>query len=142
MGNIAPGTYTAKVASFDWGTTPKGNEQLALTFNVEGHGKITAYLYWTKDSVIDRSFESLRYCGWTGDDLTKLDLADLQKPVEIVVENEEWEGKTRTKVAWINDPNRAVAVANRMTEDALKKFAARMKSKVKPMPGKQDDIPF
>jgi hypothetical protein len=46
----------------------------------------------------------MRTAGWQGDDVT--DLSSLSRPdvpeVELVIAHEEWEGKTREKVKWVN----------------------------------------
>src|SRR6266403_2415299 len=107
---LLKGRFRAKGKTWDFGTTEKGNDQIAVELEIiEGDEKgrrLTWYGYFT-DKTEERTIESLRILGWTGDNLA--DVKDLDaNEVEIVVEPEEYTnpttGKTttRSRVKWIN----------------------------------------
>ena len=113
---------------YEFGVTDNGKENVALTFVIiEGPAageRCSAYLYFTEKTT-ERTLESLRYCGWAGDNVTDLTGIDTN-PVELDVQEDTYEGKTRLKVAWIN-ALRGPQVKNAMDDNAKKAFAARMK---------------
>lgn len=86
--------------------------------------------YFTENST-DRTIEALRLCGFKGDDLAALPSQDLDLEVSVTVENEEYEGKTRAKIAWVNAPGGGLKMSNPMNPTDLRKFAAQYKAKVK-----------
>lgn len=130
MSTLVPGTYTARAVSAALGLTDSGKEQIAIDFVVLDEGfagqHITYYGYFTEKTE-DRTLESLRYCGWRGDDLTDLSGIDANE-VRIECENDTYEGKTRLKVAWVNGMG-GLALKTPMTPDQTRAFAARMKAK-------------
>lgn len=88
--------------------------------------------YFTdNDEATDRTIQSLRACGFTGDDLAAFIEQIVEQEVQIVVENEEYKGRHYPKVQWVNAVNTGVKVENQMKDSELRKFAARFKSKVK-----------
>lgn len=108
-----------------------GKEHVAVLFDyVDSNGEagaITWYGYFS-DKTWERTLDSLRYMGWTGDDLGNLDGLDTHE-VELVLEEETYQGKTRTKVQWVNRPQ-ALALKNPMDAGARASFAARMRGRV------------
>jgi hypothetical protein len=77
--------------------------------------------YFTENST-DRTIEALRLCGFKGDDLAALPNQDLDLEVSVTVENEEYEGKTRAKIAWVNAPGGGLKMSNPMNVVDLRKF--------------------
>lgn len=61
-------------------------------------------------TVIDYTVDKLRRCGWKGYSLTDIEAGELLVGNKIIyeVEHETFEGTTRDKVGWINDPNGGV----------------------------------
>jgi hypothetical protein len=51
--------------------------------------------------MLDRTLDSLRYCGWTGDDLSNI-VFPPGAEVSLALENELYEGKQHTKVKWVD----------------------------------------
>jgi hypothetical protein len=125
--------YKGRAVSWGLGTTEKGNPQIAVTFVITTAGadleEITWYGYFT-DKTEERTIQSLRYCGWQGDDFTNLDGMN-ENEVELVIEDEDYQGKTYTKVKWVNRPGGSAALKAPLAGNALQEFAARMRSKVR-----------
>lgn len=128
---IAPGTYRAKAVQWVLGESKSGVEQVAvdcslLDENDAENARITWYGYFS-EKAWERTVESLRLFGWTGADPT--DLTGLDKNVvELVVEHEEWEGKTRAKAKWVNAPGGGLAMVAPLAGEKSKAFGARMKA--------------
>ena len=161
--------YKARGVVAQLGETGGGKPQVGVQFSILDEGmqgeRITAYLYFTEKTT-ERSIESLRICGWQGDDLTDLQGIQLNE-VELVCEPESYQGpddqepKTTLKVKWINAPGGGGLRAP-MAPDKAKSFAAQMKGQIRafdqkhgiktpsngsagrpvPPPHTDDDIPF
>lgn len=125
---INPGTYVAKAESYDFGVSDKNTEFVTVTFRIEEGENIGERINWNgyfTEKTTQRTLESLRYCGWSGDNVA--DLSGIEKNlVQIVVKNEEYQGKTYTKIEWVNRLG-GMSIKNRMDETARKAFAAKMK---------------
>lgn len=126
------GVHRAKAVEGALGYTSGGSEQVAVRFGItEGECKgryITWYGYFTEKTT-DRTLESLRACGWEGDDLFALD-GITKNEVELVIEEEEGQdGEIRPKVRWVNAAG-GLALKSRMPEGDARAFAARMKGAV------------
>jgi hypothetical protein len=96
---------------------------------------ITAFLYLT-DKTIDRTVESLRHMGWGSDDLADLPglaaAGQLATEVELVIDHEEWEGKWRAKVKWVNRVGGGtVKLEKALKGNDLTAFSAQMKSRIR-----------
>jgi len=103
--------------------------------------RISAWLYFgstvskSGKSVMDRSLEALRVCGFTGDDLDKFSEQHPDQEVELTIEMEEYEGKRRPKVKWIDSPNRGGFVLEApLAQTDLRKFSAQLKGALKKAP--------
>jgi len=135
MSLLEPGIYRARAVTGELGYTNKGDEQIAVSFEIldQAGFRITWYGSFSteitgqaKKSPVERTFETLRVCGWSGDDVS--DLTGLeQNEVEVVIEINEWEGKESNRVKWVNALGGGLALKNVMPPDAKKAFAARMK---------------
>jgi hypothetical protein len=135
-----PSKFRAKAVDVGLGFTNNGNEQIGVVFEVvEGDcagEEITWYGFFTEKTA-QRTIESLRYCGWQGNDLASIDVEDIPKVVQIVVEEDEYEGKRRLRVQWVNRDGAGLAMKTRLAGSAAASFAARMKGlcmAVKPEP--------
>jgi hypothetical protein len=124
------GTFKARAKEWGLGHSANGKEQVAVMFELAGgeHDgqSITWFGYFTEQTV-DRTLDALRYCGWEGDNLAELDSLDANE-VELVLDEEEYDGKVRTKVKWVNRPAR-LALKEQMTPAAAAAFAQRMRGK-------------
>jgi hypothetical protein len=122
------GTFVAKAESYDFGVSEKNTEFVAVVFRIEEGENFGERVTWNgyfTEKTIKRTLESLRYCGWSGDMVTDLTGIDKNK-VQLVIKEEEFEGKLRTKVEWVNRLG-GMAVKNRMDDATRKAFAARLK---------------
>lgn len=115
--------------------TPQAVVNLEIVSEGEQAGRRIAYVGYFTENTTQRLIESLRYMGFKGDDLATAITQTLDRKVQIVVEHEQYDGKWRAKVAWVN---RAGGGAFRLTEpmskSALGKFAAQMKGAVRSVP--------
>jgi hypothetical protein len=95
--------------------------------------KITSFLYFGEKSA-ERSLESLRACGFTGDDIDKFSDQTPDIECQIVVEHETYQGKTRAKVKWVNAPYKGFTFEQPLDAPSLRKYSAQLKSKLKGIP--------
>lgn len=131
----------------------KKTPQVVVSFEIttaEHAGTTINWFGFLTDKTTERTIESLRYAGWKGSDLS--DLSDLSKTdtpvVELVIEHEEYEGKVRPKVQWVNALGRAgkalpAAQAKALAETmrgAIAKVDQRLKAKG--FSGGSSGIPF
>jgi hypothetical protein len=147
---IPQGTYEAVAYALDteeFGRTfaqfgeskNKGTPQVVVNLEIvtegEQAGRRIAWIGYFTDNTTQRTVESLRYMGFQGTDLAAAITQKLDRKVQIVVEHEEYDGKWRAKVVWVN---RAGGGAFRLTEpmskSALGRFAAQMKGAVQSVP--------
>jgi hypothetical protein len=135
------GTYLAKVRNAELSMSSTGKEQVAVTFEVEGQGTITWYGYFTEDAV-KWTLDALENCGFTGDDITALEQCKGHE-AEIVVEDDEYKGKVRSKVKWVNSAGgpRLAPMTKAGKVDFANKLKGKLRARVeaKKEPG---DVPF
>lgn len=102
------GKYPARATGeYEWGMSPNGHDFVWINFDLEEvedgeQQSIGAYVYFS-DASAARAIESLRACGCTfpANDITNLEGLG-SKPVQLVIEPDTYEGKTKPKVRWIN----------------------------------------
>lgn len=101
---MEPGKYAARPLSFEFGTH-NDRDIVALRFRLsEGPdaGQTISYTGWMHTPAsAKRVMESLEYCGWDGVSLEEMKGFGT-KECELVLENEEYQGKTRVRVAFVN----------------------------------------
>lgn len=159
MTMLNEGTYRARALKADLGKSSTGNAQVGIEFEILADGyageKITAYRSFTQTqlkngkTVQEMTIEELIACGWNGDDwdnFTGLGTTE----VDLVVQHDTYQGKTKAKVAFINTPGSGVALKAPMVADDRKAFAAQMKGTVAMVRSRMatnatraaDDVPF
>lgn len=124
------GTFKARAKEWALGLSSTSKEQVAVLFEItqgEHAGKSLTWFGYFTEQTTDRTLDSLRHCGWDGDNFVELKGLDANE-VEIVVDEEEYEGKTRTKVQWVNRPSR-LAMREQMNGQAAAAFAAKMRGR-------------
>lgn len=103
---VKPGTYLAHVK--EYGVIPPKAEgkapKVTITFEVGGGDTITYFGAMSPEGA-EYTMKNLLRCGFKSDDLSALasEGAFDGREVEIVVANEEYNGKSYTKVKWINE---------------------------------------
>jgi len=140
---IPPGFYNAVAVPTDvdgaqlwaqFGETKNGTKQVVLHFEILDGAHAGKRLPWfgffTANSA-DRTIESLRACGFKGDDLALAQDQEMSLRVSVTVEHSTWEGKTRAKIAWVNRPGGGgVKLEKPMDANALRMFSASLKTRV------------
>jgi hypothetical protein len=124
------GTHRARAEEWQLGVSSTGKEQIGVMFQLIGgahEGKHITWFGYFSDGAIDRTLESLRHCGWDSDNLAELDSLGANE-VELVIEDETYEGKTRSKVKWVNRISR-LQMKEQMTPQQVAAFAARLRGK-------------
>ena len=155
---IPEGRYLARAKSAQFGTSPvKGTDFVLVTFELIGdtlpERSIGWYGYFS-GGASKYTIESLKNCGCTFPEGDITDLTGLgSRDAELNIRHEEWEGKTRAKVAFVNSPG-GVSPESKMGPAQLAGLKAKMRANLLasgPVPGpdpafkldpKKDDIPF
>ena len=97
-----PGRYTATAKTVDLGqSAEKGTPYVSILFETEQGEDLTAFLYLS-DAALERTVRTLREVFGFNDDFGTVKEQVTGKQASIVVEAEEYEGKSRMKVKWIN----------------------------------------
>lgn len=149
---LAKGTYHAHAVGAQIGFTSKGNEQIAVEFELtdeEYAGQHITWIGFFTEATTERTMESLRHCGWHGDDITEAMRDGLAaNEVQLVIDHEVYEGKTQVRVRWVNKPGSGGGMKLRAPMDDAQKrqfaakmkaqaVASRMKAGVKPAPARE-----
>lgn len=148
-----PDRYAVTVKSAEFGETKNGTPYLALEFITEAADTITGWLYLSEKALAN-SVKTLRDAfGFDGDFETVIDQVG-SKPCSITVELEEYEGKERLKVKWINGPRTSKPIDNqsaflkalsakaaRIPKEATRAGAAPAKAPAKAAPAKASAKP-
>ena len=96
------GRYTATAKTVDLGqSAEKGTPYVSILFETEQGEDLTAFLYLS-DAALERTVRTLREVFGFNDDFGTVKEQVTGKQASIVVEAEEYEGKSRMKVKWIN----------------------------------------
>lgn len=74
-------------------------------------GETAYWTGWMSDGALKNTIKGLRAIGFVGDDIDAFNDQDplSLREVELTVENEEYNGKPRPKVQWVNRPRRSMA---------------------------------
>lgn len=125
---------TVKARAVEWalGMSGTGKEQIGIRFQLlegEDTGQYITYYGYFTEATLERTLESLDYCGWEGDNLT--DLSGLDKnEVHLVIDHEaDQDGKVRARVKWINGSG-GIAMKERMDPGQAAAFAQHMRGEV------------
>lgn len=98
----SPGRYTATVQSAELGqSAEKGTPFLALLCQTEQGEDLTAFLYLS-DAAFERTTKTLREVFGFDNDFETVVEQVTGKECSIVVEAEEYEGKERMRIKWVN----------------------------------------
>jgi hypothetical protein len=103
---MKPGRYKAFVVDKIISENKQGNPQAVVQVEVDlGNGEKQAMNYYGsfKDGALEHTLKALVACGIKGNSPTDPITKGIEVSV-VIVEEEDNEGKPRTKVAWINKP--------------------------------------
>lgn len=128
------GKFRAKSRKAEMGESSNKNEQVGIEFEIvdgETKGQRLPYYGSFTEAAMAITIKAMRTAGWKGDDVTELSsLSREDVPiVELVVEHEEWDGKTRAKVKWVNSAG-GVSMKNPLSQEKKSSLAARMRAAV------------
>lgn len=120
----------SKAKEWQLGEAETGSPYIMVSFPAKAEDGSEMFLGWRgffTEKTTERTIESLRYMGFEGDDLSNLVGLD-KNEVDLVVEDEEYEGKLYPRVQFVNKP-RGPSVKTVLAGDKLGAFAASMKEK-------------
>jgi hypothetical protein len=127
-----PGVYRARAVTGEPGTTKNGTDYISVMFEITEGPERGKHAYWDgymSDKAYLRTVQTLRSCGWDGEDIVALEGLGARE-VEIDVRDEEYNGKVYTKVAFVNDPTRGGGGRVKLEGGARRDFAERLRAKV------------
>jgi hypothetical protein len=128
------GTFDADVIGGTLTQAKTGTAQVAVEFRLADGSRVTDYMPVT-ERALKYTVEKLRACGWTGDDLEQL--ASIQGArVELVLRQEEYEGRPRTKVAFVNKPGEGGP------KPAPSGTGQQWRERIRALAGESDGSPF
>lgn len=121
---IEPGDYRAKAISWAFGTAGTGKPQVGVVFELIGDEaiggvKLTWYGFLHDEKSAKRTMSSMRACGWDGLGLITEAQGLDQNEVGVVVEDNDWEGKVTSRIAWVNAIGPAVKPMDEQAKAAL-----------------------
>jgi hypothetical protein len=121
-----------------FGESKTGKPQVVVNFEIlEGPdaGRRIAWFGYFTEKTVQRTVESLRYCGFKGDDLAGAVTQVLDQEVQIVVAHEEYDGKVTARVNWVNRAGGdGFRMEKTMGRTALTQFAAQLRNAVRQVP--------
>jgi hypothetical protein len=144
---IAEGTYAAVVSPIQTSSGPvscqfgesgtKHTPMVLVRFEIlrgpQAGQTIGWYGYFpeTNEEVGERTIRSLRACGFRADTFAAMPAEQVAQECQIVVEHEEYEGKRRAKVQWVNAVAAGLKVESQMDPSKLRLFSARFEKTLK-----------
>jgi hypothetical protein len=128
MAELLPeGNYEAVATEVEFRTMTTGTQGVAVSFNITKgvhSGKAAYGSFWLTEGAIKKTVESLRFIGCRLQDGDITDTHGFGKKVRISVKHEEYEGKTRARVGFVNQ------MREEMADDDKKSIAAKFKGAV------------
>lgn len=148
---IPPGKYAARPVEWQLSKTSAGAPQVEVKFEITqacAHtGLEISWFGFFTDKTKKGTVQSLQFMGSDLDfaNFNKTSPADVE--VSLKIEHDTYEGVTRAKVRFVNDPNRGGLVSAPMDDMEALMFAKRMQAEIAALGNgkpaqKQDDIPF
>ena len=132
MSELHPeGVFQAKCCEWALIETKSGAPQVYLVLEKPDGSRLPAYYGSLSEAALPYTLKALRNCGWAGSDIMELDHASCgmdKNIVEAVVMHEEYDGKTRAKVKWLNIPGAIMATP--LSADKKAAFAQQLKANI------------
>ena len=138
---IEPGTYVATPVSAIYTLVGQNSTECVKVLFRTDDGDEVMLDGWLTPKAAEHTFRKLRICGWRGDDVSAIEF-DPEARVRIVVDHEEYNGKTYAKVTFVNPLRSSFEPAP--AEEAKKWVALAKSVKLSAADGgrSEDDIPF
>jgi hypothetical protein len=128
------GTVEAKVLSLRLGeSSKKKSPRVEIEFAIlDGTFKGESFSddFYLSEAAIDRTVDVLRILGWQGDDLSQLGSAVGGK-CQLVLKEEEYDGKVKTRTKFVNPPGGGNRQAAPMSDDAATSLANSLKARIR-----------
>jgi hypothetical protein len=129
---------TAKAEEWGLGEAGTGTEQVAVRFKTEDGRGFVWYGSLT-DAALPTTVKALRVLGWKGNDLSTLGALDT-KSVQLTLEEEEYQGRRITRVAWVNDLG--IPMKKRLEGADAKQLGAKYRQKIAALESASADVPY
>jgi hypothetical protein len=106
-----------------------GTVQAAVEFEIISQGYEGERIWWygpLTERAVKNTAKGLRNCGWTGVKFDEAIILDTNAEVDLDIAPEEYNGKVKIKVNWVNKPGEGSGAPTPMDAAKRKAFAARM----------------
>ena len=127
--DIPDGVYRARATEAALSATSKDKPMVVVTFDLKAEGWEGIRCQWRgyfTEKTTERTLDSLRHCGWTGDDVSNLE-GITSNDVDLDIRREkDLKGNWSPKVQWVNKQGSARPGAP-MAADKASAFAAAMR---------------
>lgn len=111
MSKLSAGTYSAKIVDCGFRKTKAGKDQVFIEFEAtDVDGRATWFGSLNVGKAQEITLKTMLESGFNGNwdkfgSAEGLECFDVSKVFSIVLEDEEFKGKTFTKIKWINNPD-------------------------------------
>ena len=131
-----------------FGRASTGTRQMLMQFELiddgEHKGKRLPWIGFFTNASWERTVESLRHCGFQGNDLDRLNEQNLDQVVSVKVEHEtsQSNGRVYVRIAFVNAAGSgSVKLSNPMSRGELRDFSAMMKNRIAGISGSTPSQP-
>lgn len=117
-----PGTYKATATAVEFAENSNGTPFLRITYTVDD--KSIDGQHYLSDAAFPNTLKSLEEAFSFSGNFETIENELVNKPCQITVENEEYDGKVYTKVKWLNhvDGKRAAALDQSKKQSLINKL--------------------
>lgn len=128
--DIPNGSYIAKIQNYGVSTDKNGSPQILINFGFDVNGEQTGGTWYgslTSEKGKEITVDTLIRCGLRGNDVSLVgygpdsNALDMNKELEIVVDEDHYEGKTYKKIKWVNLPGSSLKTVEASEAVALLK---------------------
>lgn len=106
MAELTPGRYIARALRWEFGRSSRGNEQVAVVFQIasgEHAGRCLTWYGAFTEKTVERTLDSLQYCGWDGRSLREMrGMGTQDVELDVQIERSPVDQRERLRVKWVN----------------------------------------
>jgi len=131
----SPGTFAAKVTYIQMGITSTGKQQLGIRWALEDGESIWSYHWFSSEGAMKVTESTLQSIGWDPivngwalDQIVETDLL-VGREAQLVLAEEEYDGKRRVRVQFVNDINGGGGMRDAMTPEQVAEFVAALRAR-------------